>query len=161
MKTPRWICSKCRQPFTRRWNANRHCNNKHYGRIEHIISFTEYIINRTDSSIPLSYSYEDNNIHQLNVKKHLFLDKSIPANNNLPFNTIADPFDDFLELELLSYKVLEPLFPKYEEMRYLLDSLPEPYKQSFLGIVLFSAINSDNPIETMDKKLRVSKIEEQ
>ena len=42
MKTPRYICSKCRQPFTRRWNANRHSNNKHYGGIENIISFTEY-----------------------------------------------------------------------------------------------------------------------
>ena len=46
MKTPRYICSKCRQPFTRRWNANRHCNNKHYGGIENVISFTDYIMNQ-------------------------------------------------------------------------------------------------------------------
>ena len=55
MKTPRYICSKCREPFTRRWNANRRCNNKHYGGIENIISFTEYIMNQKDS-IPL-YGY--------------------------------------------------------------------------------------------------------
>lgn len=55
MKTPRYICSKCREPFTRRWNANRRCNNKHYGEIENIISFTEYIMNQKNS-IPL-YGY--------------------------------------------------------------------------------------------------------
>jgi hypothetical protein len=48
---------------------------------------------------------------------------------------------------------LEPLSPKYKEMQCLLDSLPELYKQSLLGIALFSAIISDNPKETMDKKL--------
>lgn len=160
MKTPKWICSKCRQPFTRKWNANRHCNNKHSGRIENIISFTDYIVNRTDSSIPLSRSYKDNNNNhlqlnhqELNVKKHLFLDKSISVNNNLAFNTIDDPVEDLLERELLPHKVLEPVCPIYEEMQSLLDSFPEPYRQIFLKNALISAINSGNPVETMHKKL--------
>ena len=81
------------------------------------------------------------------------MDKSIPATNNLSFKTIADPFDDFVERELLPYTVLESLSPKYEEMCHLLNSFPEPIKQSLLGDALFSAINSDNPKEAMDKKL--------
>ena len=64
MKTPKWICATCKQPFTRRWNANRHCSNKHSGFFENIISFTDYIIyNRQDSSIQLNNFDKDNNSH--------------------------------------------------------------------------------------------------
>ena len=153
MKTPRWICSKCRQPFTRRWNASRHSNNKHFGSIDNIISFTEYILNRTDS-IPLDGFYEDNNSHYpLNVKKQLFFDKSISANNNLPFNTIPDPFDNFIENELSTYNLLGPLSLEYEDMQRLLDYLPQPQKQVLLRNALISIINSNHPKETMHKKL--------
>ena len=97
MKTPRWICAKCRQPFTRRWNANRHSKNKHFGSIENIISFTEYIINRPDSSIPLNGFYEDNNRHNpTNVKNQLFFDKPISFNKDL-FDTLLEPLVDALE----------------------------------------------------------------
>src|SRR5688500_3942440 len=75
MKTPRYICSKCRQPFTRRWNAYRHSNNKHFGSIEDIISFTEFTINGVDSSVPLNDFYEDKNSnhHPINVKNQLLI----------------------------------------------------------------------------------------
>jgi hypothetical protein len=152
MKTPKYICAKCRQPFTRRWNANRHCNNKHFGEIENIISFTEYIVNRPDSILPNS-SYENNNSHPINAKNQLFYDQQI-SSNNLPFNTIADPFDKFIENELLPYKLLEPLSLVYEEMRHLLDSFPAPQKQILLRNALFSAINSENPVKTMHNKLK-------
>ena len=154
MKLPKYICAKCRIPFTRRWNAHRHCNNKHSGAIEHIISFTEYITKQKHSSIPLKDLYEDNNSPKTNVKNHLFYDNQISANNNnLPFNTIPDPFDDFLDNELFPYKVLEPLSFEYEEMQRLLDSFPEPQKQALLSHALFSAINSENPKESIQKKL--------
>ena len=105
MKTPRYICSKCREPFTRRWNANRRCNNKHYGEIENIISFTEYIMNQKDS-IPLYGYSEHNSPHQSNVNNHLFFDKSISA-DNLSFTTLTDPIDDAIDRELLPYKIFE------------------------------------------------------
>ena len=89
MKTPRYICSKCREPFTRRWNANRRCNNKHYGEIENIISFTEYIMNQKDS-IPLNGHSEYNSSHQANVNNHIFFDKSI-FTDNLNSTTLTDP----------------------------------------------------------------------
>jgi hypothetical protein len=116
MKTPRYICSKCRQPFTRRWNAYRHSNNKHFGSIEDIISFTEYTSNQTDSSIPLNGFYEDNNNshHPINVKNQLFFDKPISFNNDL------------------------------------LDTL---FRSILLGNALSSAINSDNPLESMHNQL--------
>jgi hypothetical protein len=155
MKAPKYICAKCRLPFTRKWNANRHCNNKHYGAIENIVSYTEYITNQKNSSIPLNHSYEDNknSHHPINVKNQLFFDNSISANNNSQSNTLTAPLDDALEHELLPYKLLDQLGPKYEEMQRILDSVPEQYRKILLGNALSSAINSDNPIDTMNKKL--------
>jgi hypothetical protein len=150
MKTPRYICSKCRQPFTRRWNANRHCNNQHRGRIENIISFTAYLMNQKDS-IPLNGYSEDNSSYQSNVKNQLFFDQSISP-NNLQSSTLTDPLDDALERELLPYKIFDQLGPKYEEMRRILECIPEPTKNILLGNALSSAINSDNPGETLYNK---------
>jgi hypothetical protein len=152
MKTPRYICSKCRQPFTRRWNANRHCNNQHHGRIENIISFTAYLMNQKDS-IPLNGYSEDNSSYQSNVKNQLFFDQSISP-NNLQSNTLTDPLDDALERELSPYKIFDQLGPKYEEIRRILEGIPEPIKNILLGNALSSAINSDNPGETLHNKLR-------
>lgn len=149
MKTPNWICSKCRQPFTRRWNANRHCNNKHYGEMENIISFTEYIINRKDS-FPLNGFYEENNL-SLNVNNHVFFDKPISVNKS-QFNTL-DPLDDAIEHELLSNELLDQLAPKYEEMQRILDCVSEPYRTILLGNALSSAIQSTNPVASIHKQL--------
>jgi hypothetical protein len=153
MKTPRWICAKCRQPFTRRWNAYRHSNNKHFGSIDDIISFTEYTIN-IDSSSPLNGFYEDRNSnhHPTNVKKQLFFDKPISFNNNL-FDKFLEPLDDALERESSSYELLDQLAPKYEEMHRTLDFVPEPSRSIILGNALSSAINSDNPKESMHNQL--------
>lgn len=150
MKNPKWICSKCRQPFTRRWNANRHCNNKHYGAIENIISFTEYVINRKHS-IPLSGFYEENN-PSLNVNNLVFFDEPNYVNNS-QFNTLLDPLDDAIEPELLSDELLDQLAPKYEEMQRILDCLPEPSRNILLGNALSSAIQSNNPVASLDKQL--------
>lgn len=151
MKTPKWICAKCRQPFTRRWNANRHSNNKHFGALENIISFTEYIINRPDF-IPLNGFYEGNNSNPINVKNQLFFDNPISFNNEL-FDTLLEPLEAVIERELSSYEILDQLAPKYEEMQRIFDFLPEPYRKILLGNALSSAINSTNPIETIDKEL--------
>ena len=76
--------------FFTKVDAHRHCNNKHCGAIENIISFTEYITKQKHSSIPLNDLYEDNNSPKTNVKNRLFYDNQNSANNNnLPFNTIA------------------------------------------------------------------------
>ena len=152
MKTPKYICAKCRLSFTRRWNANRHCNNKHYGRIENIVSFTEYIMNQKDLSIPLNCSYKDKNRHPINVKNQRFFDNSISA-NDLQSNTLTDSVDNVMEHELLPYKILDQLGSKYEEMQRILDSVPEQYRKILLGNALSSAINSNNPVDTMNKKL--------
>ncbi|HZB17946.1 MAG TPA: hypothetical protein VE445_12340 [Nitrososphaeraceae archaeon] len=39
--------------------------------------------------------------------------------------------------------------PKYEEMQRTLDFVPEPYRAILLGNALSSALNSNNPIESM------------
>jgi hypothetical protein len=152
LKNPKWFCSKCKKPFTRRWNANRHCNNKHSGFLENIVSFTDYIVNRQDFT-QLNNIDKDNNSHSNHfVKNQVFYDKSISANNSL-FDFMTDPLEYFIDQELLPYEVLSPLGPKYEELRGILDFLPESSRNEILGISLSTAINSDNPIEIIQNKI--------
>jgi len=153
LKNPRWFCSKCRQPFTRKWNANRHCNNKHFGAVEYIISFSDYIINPTGHSISLNNIYQNKDSNPLNVKKNVLFDKPI-STYNFPNNSITDSFDDLIEQESLPYKILDPIAPQYEEMQRILDSVPESSKRFLLGNALSSAINSNTPVQTMNKRLR-------
>lgn len=152
MKNPKWFCSECRKPFTRRWNAYRHCNNKHAGSLEHVISFTDYIINRQDSNF-LNNLNKENKDHQRNFgKNQVYLDTSF-SSHNLPFNSNTDPLEKYIDEELTPYQLLSHLAPKYEEMRNLLGHLPEPAKKILLGNALASAINSNNPVYTMQKKV--------
>lgn len=152
MKNPKWFCSKCRQPFTRRWNANRHCNNKHSGYLEHIISFTDYIINRQDSNHLNNFNKKNNDYQRNFAKNQVFFDTPI-SSNILPCNYNTDPLENYIVKELSPYEVLSPLAPKYEELRQILDHVPEPSKNLLLGHALSSAINSNNPVETMQRKV--------
>ena len=43
--------------------------------------------------------------------------------------------------------------PKYEEMQHVLDCVPEQSRKILLGNALSSALNSNNPIESMQKQL--------
>ena len=151
LKNPKWFCSKCRQPFTRRWNANRHCNNKHAGSLEYIISFTDYVVNRQDPNSLNNFNKENKRYQRNFEKNQVFFDTPI-SSNNFQFNSNTDPLENYIDQELSPYEVLSPLAPKYEELRRILDHVPEPSKNLLLGHVLSSAINSDNPVETMQKK---------
>lgn len=152
MKTPKYICAKCRQPFTRRWNAYRHSNNKHFGSIENIISFTDYLTNQKNSSLSLNYFSEDKNSYPRNVNNHLFFDNSISA-KNIQSSTLTDPCDNLMDHLFSPYELLAQLGPKYEEMRRILDCFPEPVRSILLGNTLSFAINSNDPVDTMNKKL--------
>ena len=72
-------------------------------------------MNQKDS-IPLNGYSEDNSSHQSNVNNYLFFDKSISAYDRQS-NTLTDPIEDAMDSEILPYKILEQLGPKYEEMR--------------------------------------------
>jgi hypothetical protein len=48
---------------------------------------------------------------------------------------------------------LDQLAPKYEEMQRILDCLPEPSRNILLGNALSSAIQSNNPVASLDKRL--------
>jgi hypothetical protein len=152
MKTPKWICAACRQPFTRRWNANRHCNNKHSGYLENIVSFTDYVIDRQGYD-NLNNFNKDKSSHPNNfVNNQILYDQSFYA-NKASYNLITNPFEYFLDQELLPYEILGPLGPQYEELQRILDFLPESSRSQLLGIALSLAINSDNPVETMQKRV--------
>jgi hypothetical protein len=129
LKTPKWICSKCNQPFTRRWNANRHCTIKHSGRIENIISFTKHIVNSTNLQYDVRLdSFYQNNSQLLNAKPQLYNDKSIPINYPQP--------------NILNNSL-------YEEMHRILDFIPEDNRKQIIGSILDTAIVSNNPYDYM------------
>jgi hypothetical protein len=73
--------------------------------------------------------------------------------NNSQFNTLSDPIDDAIECELLLYELLDQLAPKYEEMQRTLDCVSEPSRNILLGNALSSAIQSNNPIASIHKRL--------
>ena len=153
MKTPKWICSKCNQPFTRKWNANRHCNMKHPGRMENITSFTEHIMNSTNLqyNIRSDYFYQ-NNSQLLNIEKQLFNDKLINMNYSQS-NTLNNSLYDANRSKLLSYELLDQLAPAYEEMQRILDCLPKDTKKLIIGSALATAIASNNPHDSIQNQL--------
>ena len=153
MKIPKWICNECTRPFTRRWNANRHCNIKHSGRIENIKSFTEHLMNPTTNSpyFRTDYFYQ-NNSQSLNVKTQVFNDKPIDI-NYLRSNILNNSLDDIIGHKLLSYELLDQLAPAYEEMRRVLDCVSEDIKKIILGSALSTAIRSNNPRDSIHNQL--------
>ena len=140
MKSPRYICSKCRQPFTRRWNANRHCNNKHFCALENVISNREH--NKTTRSILLNHFCKYNKSNSINFKNQLFLDNLISVNNSR-ISTLTDLLDNAIEHELLSYERLDQLAPNMKKYNVFLIFYMN-HLEILLGIALSSAINSNN-----------------
>ncbi|MGD1835148.1 MAG: hypothetical protein ACPKQO_05455 [Nitrososphaeraceae archaeon] len=73
MRIPKWFCIECFQFFTRRWNGERHCNNKHAGNYQVLTNSAEFSKNfkhvpTYDANIP--YFENDKNKNEL----LLFLD---------------------------------------------------------------------------------------
>jgi len=153
MKIPKWICSKCNQPFTRRWNANRHCNIKHSGRIENITSFTEHVMNSPNLQYNVRLdSFSQNNSHLLDVKTRVYNDKSNHMNYSQS-NFLNNSLYSVNGSKLLSYELLDQLGPAYEEMQRVLDGLPEHTKKTILSSALFRAISSNNPRDSIQNQL--------
>ena len=69
-------------------------------------------------------------------------------------STLTDPFENFIAHQLSSHELLVQLGPKYEEMRRILDGLPQLARKILLGSALSSAINANHPVDTMNKKLK-------
>jgi hypothetical protein len=152
MKIPKWICSKCNQPFTRKWNANRHCNIKHSGRIENIISFTEHVMNSPNLQYNVRLdSFSQNNSHLLNVKTRLYNNK-LNEMNYSQSNTLNNSLYD-ANGSKLSYELFDQLGPAYEEMQRILDGVPEDTKKRILSFALFRAISSTNPRASIQNQL--------
>ena len=153
MKTPKYICSKCRQPFTRRWNANRHCNNKHYGTLDYVISFTEYLVNTENTKflhLPDNYS---KNTYQIPYQQNLSpQEKTTPMLKRI-FQTSLDPIEDDDDKVILLYSKLDELTPKYQRLENLLSHLSQPKRTSLLGPILKMALDSENPIAFMNNQL--------
>ena len=150
MKIPKWICIKCEQTFTRKWNAFRHCDNKHGAIFESVIHFREYLMNRPNfqSSLILNNTL---NFNQLPYQQNRnFQDKRI----NPHTDTLSKPIDGYISDEKLLYNTMNELAPMYEELENLLSNMPEPNRLRILGGIASQAICSDNPVIFMNTQLK-------
>jgi hypothetical protein len=153
MKTPRYICSKCRQPFTRRWNANRHCNNKHYGTLDCVILFTEYLVNTENTKflrLPDKYSV---NTYQIPYQQNLLAQEKTNPMLQTIFKTSLHPIGDDEDKVILLYSKLDELAPQYQQLENILSHLSQPDRASLLGPILNMALNSENPIAFMNNQV--------
>ena len=153
MKTPKWICEACEQTFTRCWNANRHCNNKHNGTLDSVILFREYLANKGNYRyLRLSdmYSQNTNEIpyHQ-NLSFHEKTNSKIETKFKKPFHPIEDYYDREI---LLNYK-LDEIAPQYQQLENLLSRVAQPNRTYILGYVLNNALDSENPVAFINNQL--------
>jgi hypothetical protein len=153
MKYPKWICNKCKQTLTRKWNAKRHCNTKHDGIFESIISFNEYLMTITDSN-PNRNLYS-HNINEIPYPKHLFFqDKTTIHSLRSHVRSTPEPLDDFTKKEMLLSNTLDKIAPKYEEMGNLLSHIPELKRTQILGGFISRALYTNDPIAFINKQLK-------
>ena len=153
MKTPKWICSICKQTLTRKWNAKRHCNTKHDGLFDSIISFREYLLTTTTNSNPNESFYF--NVNELPYQKRLFFrDKSTNFNLHPHLSSTPDPIDDFTKREMMLTDILDKIAPQYEQIGNILSHVPEPQKTQILGSIISRALVSDNPVIFINKQLK-------
>ena len=153
MKTPKWICKECKQPLTRKWNAKRHCNTKHNGMFESIISFSEYLMTTTGSNP--NRDFYTHNVNELPYPKHLFSqNKSTNSGIHPHLRSTTDHIDDFKKREMMLSNTLEKISPQYEEIGNLLSHVPEPKKTQILGSIISRALYADDPIRFVNKELK-------
>ena len=160
MKTPKWICNICKQTLTRKWNAKRHCDTKHDGIFDFIISFREYLTMTTTMTYPTlpnqnisSYKINNQFPYQENF---VFQDKSttIPSPHPDLRSTQEDTIDDFTKREMMLTNILDKIAPQYVEIGNLLSHIPEPKKTQILGGILSRALYADDPIRFVNIQLK-------
>jgi len=153
MKTPKWICEKCQQTFTRRWNADRHYNNKHDGTLYSVILFREYLASKGNNKflrLPDKYS---ENANQIPDPKNLsFQGKTNPLLEP-QFESSIDPIEDYLDKEILLANKLDKVAPQYQQLENLLSHIPEPNRRSILGSILTRALNSESSVAFIHNQL--------
>ena len=153
MKTPKWICEACDQTFTRRWNANRHCNNKHYGTLDSVILFREYLANKGNNRfLRLSDMYSEN-IYQIPYQKNLFFQEKTNSRLETKFKIPLHPIEDYQDREILLNYKLDQLAPQYQQLENLLSRVAQPIRTSILGSVLNMTLNSENPVAFINNQL--------
>ncbi|HJT83155.1 MAG TPA: hypothetical protein VJ697_01615 [Nitrososphaeraceae archaeon] len=112
MKSPKWICNICKQTLTRKGNVKRHCNIKHGGLFDSIISFREYLIT---TSMPLvlptnhtDHPYNINNSNQLPFQENLFSyqEKSVPISKSSYWQRTIPQRDIIAEIIIQKEKII-------------------------------------------------------
>lgn len=151
MKIPKWICIQCEQTFTRRWNAFRHCNNKHGTILDSVIQFREYLTNKTNSQ-SLLIPNNASDFNQLSYQQN----RNFQAKRINPHtDTISNTIDNYTSPEKLVYNTMIELAPKYEEIENLLSHMPEPKRRAILGSIVSLSIGSYNPVAFMNTQLKI------
>ncbi|HEX7141271.1 MAG TPA: hypothetical protein VF222_02210 [Nitrososphaeraceae archaeon] len=152
MKTPKWICEECEQTFTRRWNANRHCNNKH-GTLDSVILFREYLANKGNNRyLRLSDMYSQNT-NQIPYHQNLSFHEKTNSRLETKFKIPLHRIEDYQDREILLNYKLDELAPQYQQLENLLSHVAQPKRASILGPLLNMALNSENPVAFINNQL--------
>jgi hypothetical protein len=152
MRTPKLICEQCEQTFTRRWNANRHCNNIHHGTYC-IILFSQYIANKGKNSLLKLQDKFSEDPNPIRYKKSQFFQAKANPLLEAQFKSSIDPIEDNIDGELLLYDKLDEVGPQYQQLENLLAHVPEQYRRFFLGFILTRALLSENPVAFIQNQL--------
>ncbi|MGZ5511220.1 MAG: hypothetical protein ACXWFC_12235 [Nitrososphaeraceae archaeon] len=153
MKTPKWICEECEQTFTRRWNANRHCNNKHYGTLDSVILFREYLANKGNNRyLRLSDMFSENN-NQIPSQKNLFFQEKTNSRLETKVKIPLHPIEDYQDREILLNYKLDEIAPQYQQLENLLSRVAQSNRTAILGYVLNNALTSENPVAFINNQL--------
>ena len=154
MKIPKYICARCKMHFTRRWNANRHCNNKHYGTEGCVILFRDYILHKEIINLSFSDQYSENTT-QIPYQQNLSFQERTNSNPMLytNFNLTSNPNENYFDKDIRLSYTLNQLAPHYQQLENLLSHLPPSNRAFILGNILCMTLNDENPIAFINNQL--------
>lgn len=136
MARSHYVCSVCRQNFTRIWNANRHRLIQHQGLAE-IIDTEDFLLKEKSHF----NRYSENSKLSSNKHEQLLISKDNTATHQ--------------DEETLLTDTLTKLAPKVEELdRLLLHRYTEELKQKIQGGLIMDAIASRDPIYAIDQSIK-------
>ena len=152
MRLPRWICKICEQTFTRRWNADRHCNNKHNCIFDAVIPFKVF------ASQKIIDPYQNTNNLQETYSSNIYNDSYFQNNllHQSPQHTSDDSLDYFERDEML-IDILHDIAPKYKELEEMLNGIPEVNKRHLLGSIVTQSLASSDPVNYITLMLKTAR----
>lgn len=147
MKSP-WKCSKCDYVSGRRWNTKSHIFNKHAGAGSPVP-----LTRSKQSRVPTNYSNQIFTIHKTEREKLTLglVDSNLHPNE---FYQELSPLASLDNREKKLHSFIDEITPQFEEVEKLFGTSEFDFKNK-LGLIIYSSVYSDNPINSMSEYLKI------